>query len=204
MEDKKIQKRTIESREKIITAAYQLFGDRGYYNTNTKEIAQNAGVSVGNFYNYYKDKSDLYCDLAGRYVEQSWKALSKLSKTMREAEHPEEVFVAYVDAQMNRAGKAGRLFEDSHIVMKDNAHLKELLDNENQKIVDTLEHTLRNSKGIQKRGSYPVMARMLVVMVNEISKDVMRTKGTEMYQEYLDEMIAVILEYVFGKKWTRK
>ena len=48
------------------------------------------------------------------------------------------------------------------------------------------------------------MARMLVVMVNEISKDVMRTKGTEMYQEYLDEMIAVILEYVFGKKWTRK
>ena len=54
-----IQKRSIEKKEKIIKAGFELICDKGYYNTNTAEIAKVAGVSTGIVYQYFKDKHDI-------------------------------------------------------------------------------------------------------------------------------------------------
>ena len=42
-----IQKRSIEKKEKIISAGFGLICKKGYYNTNTAEIAKAANVSTG-------------------------------------------------------------------------------------------------------------------------------------------------------------
>jgi len=57
-----IQKRSIEKKEKIITAGFELICSQGYYNTNTAEIAKAAGVSTGIVYQYFKDKHDILLD----------------------------------------------------------------------------------------------------------------------------------------------
>lgn len=54
-----IQKRSIEKKQKIIQAGFKLICKKGYYNTNTAEIAKAAGVSTGIVYNYFKDKHDI-------------------------------------------------------------------------------------------------------------------------------------------------
>ena len=54
-----IQKRSIEKKEKIIQAGFELICEKGYYNTNTIEIAKYAGVSTGIVYQYFKDKHDI-------------------------------------------------------------------------------------------------------------------------------------------------
>lgn len=54
-----IQKRSIEKKEKIIEYGFNLICEKGYYNTNTAEIAKAAGVSTGIVYNYFKDKHDI-------------------------------------------------------------------------------------------------------------------------------------------------
>ena len=38
------QERSIEKKNKIIAAGYELFSENGYYGTNTAEIARRAGV----------------------------------------------------------------------------------------------------------------------------------------------------------------
>lgn len=53
------QKRSIEKKEKILAAGKKLFMEKGYYNTNTAEIAKEAGVSTGIVYNYFKNKDDI-------------------------------------------------------------------------------------------------------------------------------------------------
>lgn len=53
------QQRSIEKKNKIIQAGYELFCEKGYYNTNTAEIAKRAGVSTGIVYNYFTDKKDI-------------------------------------------------------------------------------------------------------------------------------------------------
>ena len=40
------QERSIEKKNKIIKAGYDLFSEVGYYNTNTAQIAKKAGVST--------------------------------------------------------------------------------------------------------------------------------------------------------------
>ena len=50
------QKRGIETRNHIVEAARVLFSRDGFNGTNAKEIAAEAGVSVGSFYAYFKDK----------------------------------------------------------------------------------------------------------------------------------------------------
>lgn len=57
-----IQKRSIEKKEKIIKAGFDLICEKGYYNTNTAEIAKAAGVSTGIVYNYFKDKRDIFIE----------------------------------------------------------------------------------------------------------------------------------------------
>ncbi len=53
------QKRSIEKKERIIQAGMDLFCEKGYYNTNTAEIAKKAGVSTGLIYSYFKNKDDI-------------------------------------------------------------------------------------------------------------------------------------------------
>lgn len=57
-----IQKRSIEKKEKIIQAGFDLICQKGYYNTTTSEIAKSAGVSIGILYQYFKDKHDILID----------------------------------------------------------------------------------------------------------------------------------------------
>ncbi|BCJ94044.1 AcrR family transcriptional regulator [Anaerocolumna cellulosilytica] len=62
------QKRSIEKKQSIIMASYKLFCDKGYYKTNTAEIAQEAGVSTGIVYNYFQDKKDILLEVIKFYI----------------------------------------------------------------------------------------------------------------------------------------
>lgn len=67
--DKRIptQKRSIEKRDKIIKVGFKLMCDKGYYNTNTVEIAKEASVSTGIIYQYFDDKKDIFLEGVKNY-----------------------------------------------------------------------------------------------------------------------------------------
>ncbi|MBP1688246.1 MAG: Transcriptional regulator, TetR family [Deltaproteobacteria bacterium] len=56
--------RVVDTKERILTAALKLFGERGYYNVGVDEIAAAAGVTKGALYYYFTDAADLARDLA--------------------------------------------------------------------------------------------------------------------------------------------
>lgn len=47
------------SKNEIYEASMRLFTERGFESTTIRDIAEAAGVSVGNFYHYYSTKSDV-------------------------------------------------------------------------------------------------------------------------------------------------
>lgn len=200
-ETKKRQKRTIESREKINRAAWELFQKKGYFQTNTKEIAKRAGVSVGNFYNYYKDKKEVYLALLMEYYKGSYAALETLKEGIANYEEPQRAFYEYAKSQFERADQSDRFFSDCHVVMRDNEDMQQLCNDSVQEMIELIEELLRNGRGIVKRASYPVMARMLYQMVDTVSEDVLAVKGTDIYEEYYNEFINLVSEYVFGVKY---
>lgn len=55
-----IQKRSLEKKQKIINVGFELFCEKGYYQTSTNEICKRAGVSTGALYSYFTDKKDIF------------------------------------------------------------------------------------------------------------------------------------------------
>lgn len=64
------QERSIEKKNKIVQAGFELFSQVGYYCTNTAQIAKQAGVSTGIVYGYFKDKRDILLDVLSIYIER--------------------------------------------------------------------------------------------------------------------------------------
>ncbi len=72
------QKRAIEKKNKIVQAGYEMFAQKGYYNTNTAEIAKAAGVSTGIVYGYFHDKKDILIDVLDIYIAHAYQPIFDL------------------------------------------------------------------------------------------------------------------------------
>ena len=56
----KVQERKDANRRHILETAARVFAANGYHGTTVKEIVDEAGMSVGSFYFYFKNKEDLF------------------------------------------------------------------------------------------------------------------------------------------------
>ena len=74
-----IQKRSIETKDRIIEAGFELICTDGYYNTNTSKIAKKAGVSTGIVYQYFKDKKDILMSGLERYADDIFHPMLHIS-----------------------------------------------------------------------------------------------------------------------------
>ena len=74
-----IQKRSIETKDRIIETGFELICNDGYYNTNTSKIAKKAGVSTGIVYQYFKDKKDILMSGLERYADDIFHPMFHLS-----------------------------------------------------------------------------------------------------------------------------
>ena len=58
----------MDKKQALKTAAYDVFSQKGYKATGISEIAKQAGVAVGSFFNYYESKEAIFLDI---YVEEN-------------------------------------------------------------------------------------------------------------------------------------
>lgn len=71
------QPRSIETRNRIMKAAFSLFAQKGIHGTNSKEIVQKAGVSIGSFYSYFKNKKTLLLEMLEDYLDRHYETIWK-------------------------------------------------------------------------------------------------------------------------------
>jgi|SRR5579884_2709259 len=73
MEEKKNRsaRRRARTRAEILSAAREVFAERGYHNTGIAEIARRADVAVGTFYLYFHDKEEAFQTLLREGFEEA-------------------------------------------------------------------------------------------------------------------------------------
>ena len=76
------QERSIETKNNIIAAGYEVFSTVGYYGTNTAEIAKVAGVSTGIVYGYFRDKRDILLCVLKIYIETITKPIYEITENL--------------------------------------------------------------------------------------------------------------------------
>lgn len=80
-----------EKKAHIEKAARELFIRRGFHATSTREIAERAGVSLGNLYNYYRTKEDLLASIINGYQKTIDAGLQSMLAEIGEPFLPEEM-----------------------------------------------------------------------------------------------------------------
>lgn len=64
------QKRSEQTRRKLIEAGIREFSTVGYHATSSKRIARVAGIAVGTFYNHFQDKKALLLEIQQGHSER--------------------------------------------------------------------------------------------------------------------------------------
>ena len=57
------EKKKSERKDRIFSAAVDLFNEKGFSNTSMQDIADNSNLAVGTLYNYFPSKNDLLLDI---------------------------------------------------------------------------------------------------------------------------------------------
>jgi len=70
--------------DKILSAAFTVFHERGFHDSGTQDIVDLAGVSKGSFYNHFKSKDALGLAVLDYYWDRHGESL----KFLRDANHP--------------------------------------------------------------------------------------------------------------------
>ncbi|WP_411335320.1 TetR/AcrR family transcriptional regulator [Ruminococcus gauvreauii] len=80
------QTRSIEKKNRIIQAGFELFCEQGYYATTTTHICKRAGISTGALYSYFKDKKDIFIEAFKDFIEGQY--FNSLLKSLNNNEEP--------------------------------------------------------------------------------------------------------------------
>lgn len=199
--ERKIQQRTLESRKKLLNAAYNLFVEKGYYNTNTKEIARNAGISIGNYYNYYKDKGEIYCALLEEYSTDSCKAMQELVDklvTLGNSTAYKKFLLTYLHELLIRAANTNKFFEDSKVIAKENIQVQIILLSTIESLIAILEVFLRKHNQ-NRQDNYYIRARMIYIITDQVAKDILFVNDEQQRETYTQCLADEIIHFVYNQ-----
>jgi AcrR family transcriptional regulator len=75
----------------VLDAALELFSTQGFRATTLRQIAERAGLSVGNIYHHFPDKETIYQQLIARYWERLLDPELALNQLFARGEFPEDL-----------------------------------------------------------------------------------------------------------------
>ncbi|MCP3985905.1 MAG: TetR/AcrR family transcriptional regulator [bacterium] len=88
------------SYERILNAALQLYGERGFQATQTPDIAERAGMSVGGLYRYFRDKHQIFLEVVHRALENNRQEQDRMVATVEAALEAGEIDLRRVVEQV--------------------------------------------------------------------------------------------------------
>lgn len=126
------QKRSIEKKNKIMDAAMALFAQKGIHNTNSKEIAAMAGVSIGSFYSYFPNKKKLLIEVLGIYLNDHFDRIWNQSPSW-DTFAPEELIRYCMENLLSAYNEAPDFHRETHVLRYSDPDVKSLYDKETEK-----------------------------------------------------------------------
>ncbi|HZX47426.1 MAG TPA: TetR/AcrR family transcriptional regulator [Clostridia bacterium] len=183
------ERRTEQKKDKIRTAALELFCTYGPDKTSVNEIAQRAGVSPASVYNYFGSKEGLIKDTIIDLLESSWKLREELWNS--ELPFPELLMrtVTMKDDFYDRID-----LDNFLDLLNSNIEIKKHIDDFNEKrypqIVQKFIEKGRREGYIRKEISFEAAMVYLTMYQDVLQRPEMKKRiNSELLKELLDLMI---------------
>ena len=99
----------MDKKQALKLAAHEVFSKKGYKATGISEIAKQAGMAVGSFYNYYDSKEAIFLDI---YIDENNRA--------------RQAMIEEIDWQMDMVELVSQIFGRSRSLVSSNTIADEL------------------------------------------------------------------------------
>ncbi|MBI5884056.1 MAG: TetR/AcrR family transcriptional regulator [Elusimicrobia bacterium] len=153
--------RRTDNRDRILKAACALFLKQGFNGTSTREIADKAGVSLGNIYNHFSTKEDLFVSLLKEYEADYFNHDQPLARTLAMTRFPENLeAIGEASKEVVERFSDYILLTYVDVVEFDAKHIGKLFQNMRERYSAVLK---ANGTGPLREGVDPAGALMMVV-----------------------------------------
>lgn len=179
------QKRAIETREKLIAAAVELFNEKGFYDTTTKDISKRAGVSIGIFYNYFKDKSKIYYEsMKLSYDVGNANLFSLAEEVFKDGVSKEKVYDYFYDGLQYIRSRI-KLISERDRIMRDYPEIHELAKKREKEAAQIISKHLLG-------GDSEIAGKLLMETVNRNSIAIAAIEDPEEQEKYIKYLADMI------------
>lgn len=191
------QVRAFNTKEKIIDTAYKLFCEKGYYKTTSIQISKTAGISIGCFYSYFKDKDAVFFEIIDLYNKDFLKIVNDLSAVPDiYIENKNEWLLFIIKKLIDLHKKSKDFNKELSSLYNSNSAVSSLLDNQHNKIKQFIKNFLiEHQDDIQVTDiaaasivTYDIVNSTVNTVISEseeISSDRMIQAGIEAITSYL-------------------
>lgn len=133
-----VQRRGINTKEKIVESALEIFCEKGYYKTTTNEIAQRAQVSIGSLYSYFKDKDTIFFEILDKYHEKFVVEKSEMTSDLALLKSDTKVWLrAFMDGLIKVHEDTKELNRELYVLAYYNPEVAEIVEKNKDKTKQT-------------------------------------------------------------------
>ena len=138
------QKRSIETKNRIKQAAARLFAENGIHNTNSNQIAEEAGTAIGSFYAYFPDKKALLLELLDEYLADHYAAIwEQAAEDGFPGDLTRELVRRHVENLFRAYSKSPKFHRETHVLRYSDPDVKKLYDKDVDKEVTQIKAIIR-------------------------------------------------------------
>lgn len=141
------QKRSLETLRKIAEAGERLFSEQGFHGTNSKEIAAEAGVSIGAFYDYFPDKKALFMEVSRRYTQRVMERIFPEGSPPGASQiPPRDLVYGIIRAALDAHDLSPQFHREAMAMRYSDPDIQSLMEQEEEEILSRLRNTLRSTQ----------------------------------------------------------
>ncbi len=193
-----LQKRSIAKKNAIMIAAKEMFLEKGYLSTNTNEIAERAGISVGTLYSYFKDKRDIFLCIMDECNLEFRKVCRKIFNELDVNENPKKTIEQFFNMMLTALNVYGSLHgEYINYVAKTLEEIRGFFAEQNREIIQFLKHLL-DSWDENLRVKDKEVAALIIFELGCTIADLISGKRSAISEDVLRcELIDMAYQYLF-------
>lgn len=189
------QKRSIKTKNRILVAAKDQFARHGFHGTNAKEIAAAAGVSVGSFYSYFKDKKALFMDIFREHIEE--KVVRILSEHQVDPEHRKESVYRLIKAMLEAHDPYPQFHREVLAMRYSDPEVEAVFNALDQRSLGHVERFIDQFNETLRIKDIPTAARIITAAVEEIICSITIFGQDEDADRLIDGLADMIHRYLF-------
>jgi len=191
------QKRAIEKKESLINAAFQLFNEKGFYNTNSKEIAKKAGVSTGLFYNYFNDKSNIFLEILTRISEKKYIELEKILEKLSKENDKRQVLKSFFIENIKLLSELAFIYKNIETIKKEYEEIGKFNDKNKQRVKNLMMNFFNKINNKENIKNLDIKCEIILTTIDANYILISKLENKDDKVKFIDEMVCLIYDYMF-------